>query len=95
MATSAESQGQAKLFRTALYKLSPVGEIPVINTPTTVSQTESININYEGIVAATVAPSDITITSACQAVVAGHACEAKEGKSLFFSKGKAFAQHYP
>lgn len=76
----ARSQGQARLFRVALHKLSPVGEIPIINTPMTLAQTETININSEGIDAATTASADATTTSACQAVVVRHACEAKQGK---------------
>lgn len=42
MAPSAGSQGQASLFRAALHEISPVGEIPVINTHMTVAQTSAL-----------------------------------------------------
>lgn len=58
MVPSAGSQGQARLFRAALHKLSPLGEITIINTPMTLAQTETININSEGTVAATAVPAD-------------------------------------
>jgi len=77
---SAGTRGRARLFRATLHKLSPVDVIPVVNTPMRLALTETINISSEGIVAATAAAADTTPMSDFQAVVARHACEAKEGK---------------
>lgn len=59
---AAFSQGQETLFRADLPKFSSSSEIPIINTPVTQAQVETLNINFEGNFAATAALADVIIT---------------------------------
>lgn len=60
---AAGSQGQARLFRADLHKLSPSSEISGINIPMTLPLLANININSGGNFAATAAPADAIIAT--------------------------------